>query len=78
MASLLSGPQQCQHITSSIINSRNCKMLQEWANLSQVTKSFGDPKAARIVLQQELEKLKDKILTKVKASKLTDVNGGEV
>jgi eukaryotic-like serine/threonine-protein kinase len=42
-----------------------------------VTKSFGDPKAARIVLQQELEKLKDKILTKVKASKLTDVNGGE-
>jgi hypothetical protein len=25
-----------------------------------------------------LEKLKDKILTKVKASKLTDVNGGEV
>jgi eukaryotic-like serine/threonine-protein kinase len=73
----LDEPQQCQHITSSIINSRNCKMLQEWANLSLMTKSFGDPKAARTVLQQELEKLKDKILTKVKASKLTDVNGGE-
>jgi serine/threonine-protein kinase len=73
----LDEPQQCQHIISSMINSRNCKMLQEWANLSQLTRSFGDPKVARKTLQQELEKLKDKILTKVKASKLTDVNAGE-
>jgi eukaryotic-like serine/threonine-protein kinase len=73
----LDEPQQCQHIISSMISSHNCKMLQEWANLSQLTRSFGDTKAARKVLQQELEKLKDKILTKVKASKLTDVNAGE-
>jgi eukaryotic-like serine/threonine-protein kinase len=73
----LDEPGQCQHIVSSIINPRNRKMLQEWANLSQVTKSLGDAKRTKKVLQQELEKLKDKILTKVKASKLTDVNAGE-
>lgn len=73
----LDEPQQCQHIISSMINSRNCQMLQEWANLSQLTRSFGDAKAARKTLQQELEKLKDKILTKVKASNSTDVNRGE-
>ena len=73
----LDEPRQCQHITSSIINTHNCKMLQEWANLSQLTKSFGDAKKAKKVLQQELEKLKAQILTKVKASKLTDVNAGK-
>jgi eukaryotic-like serine/threonine-protein kinase len=72
----LDEPRQCQHIVSSTISPRNCKMLQEWSNLSQLTRSFGDGKAARKTLQQELEKLKDKILTKVKASKLTDVNAG--
>ncbi|MEY2831805.1 MAG: hypothetical protein RLZZ574_1063, partial [Cyanobacteriota bacterium] len=73
----LDEPRQCQHITNSIINTHNCKMLQEWANLSQLTKSFGDVRVAKKVLQQELEKLKDQILTKVKASKLTDVNAGK-
>lgn len=73
----LDEPRQCQHITNSIINTHNCKMLQEWANLSQLTKSFGDVKVAKKVLQQELEKLKGQILTKVKASKLTDVNAGK-
>jgi len=68
---------QCQHIASSIINSRNRKMLQQWANISQVTRSVGDFKVAKVVLKQELEKHKDKILTKVKDSKLTDVNAGE-
>ena len=72
----LNEPQQCQHIVSSIINSRNREMLLQWANLSQVTSS-GDFKTSRNALKQELEKLKDKILTKVKASKLTDVNAEE-
>ncbi len=69
--------QQCQHIVSSIINARNCKMLKQWADLSQVTRSVGDVKTAKEILRQELEKLKDKILTKVKASKATDVNSAE-
>lgn len=73
----LDKPEQCQHITSSIINQRNCEMLQQWANLSQVTRSLGDSRMAKKVLKQELEKLKGKILTKVKSSKLTDVNAGE-
>lgn len=73
----LDEPQQCQHIVSSVINKRNCEMLQQWANLSQVTRSFGDSKMARKALKQELEKLKEKILIKVKASKLTDINAGE-
>ena len=72
----LNEPRQCQHITHSIISPRNREMLQQWANLSQVTSS-GNMKMARNSLKQELEKLKDKILTKVKASKLTDVNAGE-
>lgn len=72
----LDQPQQCQHISSSIISGKNCKMLGQWANLSQVTRSLGDVKMAKDILKQELEKLKDKILEKVKASKLTDVNSG--
>ena len=70
----LDEPQQCQHAASSTINAGNCKMLQQWANLSQVTRSTGDPKMSKKILKQELEKLKDKILHKVKASKFTDVN----
>ncbi|WP_319419683.1 serine/threonine protein kinase [Pleurocapsa sp. FMAR1] len=73
----LNESQQCQHIVSSIINARNCKMLKQWADLSQVTRSVGDAKTAKEILRQELEKLKDKILTKVKASKATDVNSVE-
>ena len=73
----LDEPQQCQHVASSTINTGNCKMLQQWANLSQVTRSTGDPKMSKKILKQELEKLKDKILHKVKASKLTDVNAQE-
>lgn len=73
----LDEPQQCQHIVSSVINARNCKMLQQWANLSLVTRSVGDAKMAKKILQQELENQKEKILAKVKASKLTDVNSGE-
>ena len=69
--------KQCQHITSSVINARNCKMLQQWANLSQVTVSTGDANIAKKILRQELEKLKVKILEKVKDSKLTDVDAGE-
>ncbi|MGB5633543.1 MAG: serine/threonine-protein kinase [Waterburya sp.] len=73
----LNEPQQCQHIASSVINGRNRKMLQQWANLSQVTRSVGDAKMAKKVLKQELDKLKNKILEKVKTSKLTDVNAEE-
>ena len=73
----LEQPQQCQHIASSVINTHNCQMLQQWANLSQVTASLGDPKIARQILKQELEKQKESILAKVKASNLTDVNAGE-
>ena len=73
----LDEPQQCQHIVSSVINPRNCKMLLQWANLSQVTVSQKDATAAKKILKKELEKLKSKILDKVKTSKLTDVNAGE-
>ncbi|MEM8676830.1 MAG: serine/threonine-protein kinase [Cyanobacteria bacterium P01_G01_bin.67] len=73
----LDEPRQCQHIARSMINKRNRQMLLQWANLSQVTPSIGEVKMAKRILKQELEKLKDKILSKVKASKLTDVNAGE-
>ncbi len=70
----LDQPQQCQNVASLVINARNRKMLKQWANLSHVTRSVGDIKMAKEILKQELEKLKDKILAKVKSSKLTDVN----
>lgn len=73
----LDNSQQCQHVASSIVNSANCKMLKQWADLSQVTRSVGDVRTAKEILRQELEKLKDKILTKVKSSKLTDVNSAK-
>ncbi len=70
----LDEPQQCQHIASSVIDKRNREKLQEWANMSQTKRSDGDAKRAKQILQQELENRKEKILAKVKASKLTDVN----
>ena len=70
----LNQPQQCQHVINSVINSRYRKMLAQWANLSQVTRSVGELSMAKGILKQELEKLKDKILAKVKNSKLSDVN----
>ena len=73
----LEQPQQCQHIASSVINGDNCQMLQQWANLSQVTVSLGDAKMAKRILKQELEKLKETILAKVEASSLSDVNARE-
>ena len=73
----LEQPQQCQHIASSVINGDNCQMLQQWANLSQVTVSLGDAKMAKRILKQELEKLKETILAKVEASTLSDVNASE-
>ena len=73
----LNEPNQCQHVASSVINAHNRKMLEQWANLSQVTRSVGEVTLAKEILKTELEKLKDKILSKVKQSKLTDVNSGE-
>ena len=73
----LEEPEQCQHVVNSTIDASNCKMLQQWANLSQVTVSTGDLKMSKQILKQELEKLKDKILNRVKSSSLTDVNAGE-
>jgi len=70
----LDQPQQCQYTLSSRIKPHYCKMLNQWANLSQVTPSVGDVKIAKSVLKQELEKLKDKIVLKVKNSNLTDLN----
>ena len=73
----LNEPNHCQHVASSVINAHNRKMLKQWANLSQVTRSVGDLTLAKEILKTELEKLKDKILSKVKQSKLTDANSGE-
>ena len=70
----LDRPQQCQHSLNSTIKPKYCKMLDQWANLSQVTPSVGDFKMAKNILKQELEKLKDKILAKVESSNLTDIN----
>jgi eukaryotic-like serine/threonine-protein kinase len=67
----LNEPQQCQHIASSTINSRNCTMLKKWADISQVTRSVGTVKGAKEILKQELEKLKGNILDKVRAANLT-------
>ena len=66
--------QQCQHILNSTVSTRYRKMLSQWANISEVTRSVGDFKTSKITLKQELEKQKDKILTKVKKSNLSDIN----
>ena len=57
----LDEPQQCQHVVSATIAPNNRKMLQQWANLSQVTASIGDASMSKQILKQELEKLKEKI-----------------
>ena len=61
----LEEPQQCQHVLRATVSGRYRKMLERWANLSQVTRSVGDLKMAKKILKQELEKTKGKILSKV-------------
>ncbi|WP_036477159.1 serine/threonine-protein kinase [Myxosarcina sp. GI1] len=65
---VLNQPQQCQHITSSSINERNCSMLKKWADIGKIIPSSSNPKAAKKILKTELEKLKDNIIAKVKAA----------
>ena len=72
----LDEPQRCQHILQSTVSERYRKMLRQWANLSEVTRSVGDFKSAKNILKQELDKNKPKILAKVRKSSLSDINAG--
>ncbi|MGF1539656.1 MAG: serine/threonine-protein kinase [Pleurocapsa sp.] len=68
----LEKPQKCQHVATSTITDHNCKMLQEWSDISQKARSFGNIKVAKEMLKKELEKLKPSILAKVESAKMTD------
>ena len=47
-------------------------MLQEWSDISQKARTFGNIKVAKEMLKKELEKLKPNILAKVESAKMTD------
>jgi eukaryotic-like serine/threonine-protein kinase len=60
----MENPQRCYQIMKSTIAPNQCKMLQEWANNSQVMQA-GKPQVTKNLLKQELEKLKPKIVAKL-------------
>lgn len=61
----LEEPERCQNVITSVVAANQCKLLQEWANVSQSIK-VGQPQSSKRLLKQELEKLKPKILMKLK------------
>jgi len=64
-------PQTCQNIMSSTIAPNQCQMLKDWLQSSQALKS-GDPQMSKLILQQEFQKLKPKILLKLENLYTTD------
>lgn len=60
-------PQQCANVTISTIANAQRKMLQEWANSSQMLVSAGVPHMSKKLLKQEFEKLKPKIQMKLES-----------
>lgn len=73
----LENTQRCQQVMKSTIAPNQCKMLQEWANTSQVVQS-GKPQITKSLLKKELEKLKPKIVAKLeglRTDRATDVSG---
>jgi serine/threonine-protein kinase len=73
----LENPQRCQQVMKSTIAPNQCKMLQEWANTSQVVQA-GKPQIAKKMLKQELDKLKPRILAKLeglRSNHSTDISG---
>ncbi|NJM89841.1 MAG: serine/threonine protein kinase [Hydrococcus sp. RU_2_2] len=73
----IENPQRCQQVMRSTIAPNQCKMLQEWADTSQVLQA-GKPQIAKNILKQELEKLKPRIVGKLEGMRTahaTDVSG---
>lgn len=62
----LETPKKCQQVLTSNIATSQCQLLKEWAITSQMMKG-GKPQLTKSLLKQELEKLKPKMLTKLKA-----------
>ncbi|MCP2730594.1 serine/threonine protein kinase [Limnofasciculus baicalensis] len=63
----LSKPERCAHVMTSTIAPAQRQLLTEWANSSQTSVSANQPQLSKKILQQELEKLKPKIVTKLQA-----------
>jgi|SRR6478672_7514694 len=59
--------QRCATVMTSTIAPTQCKMLQEWAQISQTLVSSSQQATSKKLLKQELEKLKPKIITKLEA-----------
>lgn len=60
-------PQRCANVIISTIATAQRRMLQEWANSSQMLISAGVPQMSKQLLKQEFEKLKPKILMKLQS-----------
>jgi serine/threonine-protein kinase len=61
-------PDKCQHLMQSTISDQNCKMLKQWADVSNLIQTVGKPQIAKQLLKHEFEKLKSKIMRKLEAS----------
>jgi len=72
----LEEPQHCANVMISMIAPAQCQLLQQWVINSQTLISVADSTMSKIVLKQELDKLKPKILMKLSAMQRgADISG---
>lgn len=63
----LENPSQCKHTITATIAPKQCQLLKEWADRSEVLPT-NKPQLTKKVLKQELEKLKPKIIAKLESA----------
>ncbi|MGB3206384.1 MAG: serine/threonine-protein kinase [Crinalium sp.] len=66
-------PSRCSQVLTATIAPAQCKLLEDWANMSNTTISISDGQISKKLLKQELDKLKPKILMKLSATQ-TDLS----
>ena len=59
-------PDKCRQVMSFSLSSRQCMSIKNWYNHAQTSRA-GDPKISKNILKGELEKIKPKILSKIRS-----------
>ncbi len=61
-------PSRCSQVVTATIDPAQCKLLENWVNMSNTAISLSDGQMSKKLLKQELDKLKPKILMKLSAT----------
>jgi serine/threonine-protein kinase len=65
----INDPQECRNVMICKIDSQNCQLLKEWATISQLAKSNGQPQMTKNALKQEFDKIKPRIIQRIQTMK---------